>query len=187
MTQHVSLDLESLGKGPQAMILAIGAVKFDPYTGVLAENPFYRVIDIEDPGGGVIDASTVVWWMRQSRDAQQAIFGEGVERVPLTQALIEFSEWLGFNDSLPEDQDYPDVYLWERGDKDCQWLISAYEGTGFKPPFAHNQYGCQRTFTKWSGAAAPAFEGIAHNALDDAIYQARALHLAFKHLGIQPV
>lgn len=181
MTQHISVDLESLAKTSAARILAIGAVKFNPYTGEQGDT-FYRVVDIEAPGGGDIDPSTVVWWMSQSDEARAAIFAKGIERVPLQQALVEFAEFIGFSDELPEDQEFPDVYLWERGDKDMQWLTSAYEGTGLKTPYNYNQYGCQRTLAKWVAHAEPARENVAHHALDDAIYQAEAVIQVFRSL-----
>jgi exodeoxyribonuclease VIII len=62
---NVMVDLETMGNGPAAAIVAIGAVEFDPDTGQLGRE-FYREVDLEDSAfrGGVIDASTVLWWMR---------------------------------------------------------------------------------------------------------------------------
>lgn len=185
MTQHISVDLETLGDTPAARILSIGAVKFNPYTGEIGEG-FTRVIDIEAPGGGDITPGTVLWWMRQSDAARQSVFGKDVERVPLQQALVEFSEFIGFTDELPEDQRFPDIHLWQRGDKDIQWLTSAYEGTGTKIPFAWWAVSDQRTLCRWvadSTYVRPA-ASTAHDALEDAIYQANCIAKAFKNLGL---
>lgn len=184
MTQHISFDLETLGTGPRARILSIGAVKFDPHAGAAAPNKeadtFYRVID-QEQGGGDIDASTVAWWMRQSQHARDCIFGEGVERVPLAQALVEFSEWLGFTDDLPEGE-MPDVHLWQRGDKDALWLTSAYEGMGLKLPFNYWAVSDQRTLCRWVPGSEQARAGTYHNALDDATHQAACVCAAFRSL-----
>lgn len=177
MKQHISVDLETLGTAHDAMILSIGAVKFDPNTGTLGDT-FYAVIDIEAPGGGgTIAASTVNWWMGQSAAAREAVFGVEVDRVPLLQALIDFSEWIGFNDDLPEDKKFPDNVLWQRGDKDFAWMESAYQGLGIKPPFAFWQWENQRTLCRYvPGANTYATEqGVAHHALDDATGQALAI------------
>lgn len=180
---HVSIDLESLGKNPQAMITAIGAVKFDPYTGALGDT-FYRVIDLEaSVGGGLMDVSTVLWWMKQDQAARNHLIDPEVERVPLPQALVELSEWLGMNDDLPEDQQYPDVHLWQRGDKDTQWLTSAYEGLGLKVPFPYWAVSDQRTLCRWVPQPIEVLrDGVAHNALDDAIHQANCISGVFAAL-----
>lgn len=183
MTRDISIDLESLSLEPNAMILAIGAVEFDVATGELG-NTFYRTIDITAKGGGgVMDPATVKWWMEQSQEARDRIFADP-EAVPLAQALIDFSEWLGFDDSLP-DGEYPDVKLWQRGDKDGQWLACAYDGLNLQLPFRYWQLNDQRTITNlfpqdfFDGA------GVAHDALSDATIQAK--HLMQALAVMQPV
>lgn len=182
----VSFDLETLGIRADALILSIGACKFDRHTGEIGEQ-FYRIIDITDPlGGGTIDASTVVWWMNQSQAARDAIFTKTdaldapMERVNLRQALVEFSEFIGFDDTLTER--YPNATLWQRGDKDAQWLTSAYEGMNLQVPFAYWQTSDQRTLTSLFKPFLPTRYGVAHNSLDDAIYQAQCLVNVFKRL-----
>lgn len=186
MTRHVSIDLETLGKNPQATIASIAAVDFDPLTGTVStDSAFHRIIDLEAPGGGVMDVSTVLWWMRQDEEARRRLFVEPdlSITVPLMQALAEFSEWLGHNDSLPEGQEYPDVMLWQRGDKDSQWLTSAYEGTGLKVPYGFWQVSDQRTLCKYVRTNAVTRDSnLAHDALGDAVYQAECLCQAFKTL-----
>lgn len=177
--KDISFDIETLGIGPEAMILSIAAVKFDRITGELGEE-FSRVIDITAPlGGGTIDASTVVWWMGKPQQVRDAVFGESVERVPLRQALAEFSEFIGFTDELP-DGEYPDVQLWQRGDKDNQWLTSAYAGMQLQLPFRYWQVSDQRTLCDLFKPFLPdQDEGQWHCALYDARYQAQCLVAAF--------
>uniref|UniRef100_A0A6M3MIG8 3'-5' exoribonuclease Rv2179c-like domain-containing protein n=1 Tax=viral metagenome TaxID=1070528 RepID=A0A6M3MIG8_9ZZZZ len=180
---HVSIDLETLGKNPQAMIVSIGAVIFDPYTGELGDS-FYRVIDLEAPGGGVMDVSTVLWWMRQDEAARKHLFAPETERVPLQHALVDLSEWLGLNDEL--ETEFPNVHLWQRGDKDAMWLTSAYEGTGLRVPFPYWAVSDQRTLCRWIPADKVEREGTHHNALDDAKYQAQCIAKAFDYLLKDP-
>lgn len=183
MSQHVSLDLETLGKKPDALIVAIGAVKFDPHTGAMGDT-FYQVIDIGNSPGGTADASTIVWWMNQSQAARDALFSKDVEKISLPHALVEFSEWLGFDDTLPDD-DYPDNEIWQRGDRDCLWLESAYAGVGFKVPFGFWQIGDERRFTRYFKAVLPARDQalIGHTALGDAIYQAQCVAAVFARMN----
>lgn len=183
--KDISFDLETLGINHDAMILSIGAVKFDRDTGELGET-FYRIIDITDPlGGGTIDASTVVWWMNKTQAARDAVFSNDPlltgERTPLRQALVEFSEFLGFDDQLPEGQ-YPDITLWQRGDKDSQWLTSAYEGMNLAMPYRYWQVNDQRTLTALFKPFLPNRFGVEHNALDDALHQAQCLVNVFGRL-----
>lgn len=179
--QEVSIDLESLSLRDEACILSIGAVKFDVHTGTLGDT-FSRVIDIEQPGGGVIDASTVAWWMRQKPEVQALIFGKDVEKVPLMQALVELSEWLGFTEDLPEGQ-YPENRLWQCGDRDRIWLESAYKGTGLALPWRYYHWKDQRTVTSLFPYGYFAKNWAAHGALPDAMGQACHLIHAFNTLG----
>lgn len=187
MTRHISFDLESLSLQPNAMILAIGAVEFDVVTGQLGTH-FYRTIDITAKGGGgVIDPSTVKWWVNQSLEARNRAFADP-EAVPLAQALIDFSEWLGFDDSLAEGE-YPDLQMWARGDKDGQWLACAYDGLGFKLPYQYWQLNDQRTITNlfpkkfFDYGDSVAHDALAHDALADATAQAKHLIQALTALG----
>lgn len=185
--RHISIDLETLGISATALILSIGAVAFDPVTGLQTDEGFYRIIDIENPvGGGDIDASTVCYWMNASAEARNELFGEATkdQRVDLRLALSELSEYLGFDGELPEGE-FPDVVLWQRGDKDAQWLDSAYKGMQLAKPFGWWQVSDQRTFCKYFKAFLPdrPAELVVHNAYDDALYQALCVSAVFKRLA----
>lgn len=180
--KDISFDLETLGTDPAAMILSIGAVRFDRNSGEISPDYFYRVIDLEAPGGGgVINASTVVWWMNQNPTARDAIFSKdpakAVERTPLRVALSEFADWLG--------TDVGDLTLWQRGDKDSQWLVSAFEGTALQTPYNYWQVKDQRTLCDLFKPFWPKRDDqqTPHNALGDAYYQAHCLVNTFKRLN----
>ncbi|HHU2899688.1 TPA: RecE family exodeoxyribonuclease, partial [Escherichia coli] len=68
---HLMIDLETMGKNPDAPIISIGAIFFDPQTGDMGPE-FSKTIDLET-AGGVIDRDTIKWWLKQSREAQSAI------------------------------------------------------------------------------------------------------------------
>jgi hypothetical protein len=181
----VSVDLESLGLEQDAMILSIGAVKFNRHTGELGEQ-FYRVIDIANPlGGGTMSASTVLWWMNQAAEVRDVVFSKDPAyasvRVDLRQALVEFSEFLGFDETLDEGQ-FPNVTLWQRGNKDGQWLESAYLGMQLKVPYQYWQLSDQRTLTSVFNDVVPKNPDHAHDALSDAVWQAKCLVGIFARL-----
>ncbi|HAH2835680.1 TPA: 3'-5' exoribonuclease, partial [Escherichia coli] len=68
---HLMIDTETLGTGPDAVIFAIGAVFFDPFTGKLGKQ-FEKLIDPVDSerNGGTVNAATAVWWAGQSVEAR---------------------------------------------------------------------------------------------------------------------
>ncbi|EOL5060020.1 RecE family exodeoxyribonuclease, partial [Escherichia coli] len=58
---HLMIDLETMGKNPDAPIISIGAIFFDPQTGDMGPE-FSKTIDL-DTAGGVIDRDTMKWWL----------------------------------------------------------------------------------------------------------------------------
>ncbi|EOO6733933.1 RecE family exodeoxyribonuclease, partial [Escherichia coli] len=60
---HLMIDLETMGKNPDAPIISIGAIFFDPQTGDMGPE-FSKTIDLET-AGGVIDRDTIKWWLKQ--------------------------------------------------------------------------------------------------------------------------
>jgi hypothetical protein len=73
------IDLETLNTTPDATILTIGAVKFDPFGAELKEpamESFYVKVDIDscDRIGLTTSDDTIAWWANQSKEAQEAAF-----------------------------------------------------------------------------------------------------------------
>ncbi|WP_096852789.1 exonuclease, partial [Escherichia coli] len=68
---HLMINLETMGKNPDAPINALAGKFFDPATGEMGPE-FSKTIDLET-AGGVIDRDTIKWWLKQSREAQSAI------------------------------------------------------------------------------------------------------------------
>lgn len=71
---HLMIDLETMGNKPNAPIVAIGAVFFDPATGELGAQ-FSAAVTLESEMnlGATPDADTIMWWMTQSSEARAAI------------------------------------------------------------------------------------------------------------------
>jgi exodeoxyribonuclease VIII len=162
---NVMLDLETMGTSPNAAIIAIGAVQFDPIARTLGDT-FYRVINLESAvrAGGEMEASTVMWWLQQSDDARKAICSGGL---PHNQALIEFASWLvNFSDN---------VKMWGNGAGfDNVILAQAYRRADLPSPWKHWNDRCYRTLKSQHPNIKLARTGTHHNALDDA--ESQAIH-----------
>ena len=75
----VMIDLETLAATPDAAILTIGAVKFDPFGMAVDDkkmDSFYVKVDIDSCHdlGLVSSDDTIAWWANQSQEAQDAAF-----------------------------------------------------------------------------------------------------------------
>ncbi|EJT8585396.1 3'-5' exoribonuclease, partial [Escherichia coli] len=92
MWTHMMIDLETMGKNPDAPIISIGAIFFDPQTGDMGPE-FSKTIDLET-AGGVIDRDTIKWWLKQSREAQSAIM---TDEIQLDDALLQLREFIDEN------------------------------------------------------------------------------------------
>jgi len=164
----VMVDLETMGTGPAAAIITIGAVEFDPAAGTLGET-FYVVVNLESSvqGGGVIDPSTVMWWLGQSEDARTAVRAEGTH---INVALMRFAAWLG--QRAPRDE----LLLWGNGAGfDNVVLETAYRNSQLLCPWNFWSNRCYRTIKAMHPSVKAVRAGTHHNALDDAVTQAQHL------------
>ncbi|EFI0862896.1 exonuclease, partial [Escherichia coli] len=165
---HLMIDLETMGKNPDAPIISIGAIFFDPQTGDMGPE-FSKTIDLET-AGGVIDRDTIKWWLKQSREAQSAIM---TDEIPLDDALLQLREF------IDENSGEFFVQVWGNGANfDNTILRRSYERQGIPCPWRYYNDRDVRTIVELGKAidfdarTAIPFEGERHNALDDARYQA---------------
>ena len=91
MNSDCMIDLETLATTPDAAILTIGAVKFDPF-GDEINNPtattFYVRVDLDSCNriGLVTNEDTIAWWAKQNKEVQEEAFNEQ-DRVDIVQAF----------------------------------------------------------------------------------------------------
>ncbi|EJN3594901.1 3'-5' exoribonuclease [Escherichia coli] len=175
---HLSVDLETMGKNPDAPIISIGAIFFDPQTGDMGPE-FSKTIDI-DTAGGVIDRDTIKWWLKQSREAQSAIF---TDEIPLDDALLQLREFINENSGESF------VQIWGNGANfDNVILRRSYERQGIPCPWRYYNDRDVRTIVELGNAIgfdvrmAIPFEGVPHNALDDARHQAKQVSAIWQRL-----
>ncbi|GDO36835.1 exonuclease [Escherichia coli] len=175
---HLMIDLETMGKNPDAPIISIGAIFFDPQTGDMGPE-FSKTIDL-DTAGGVIDRDVIKWWLKQSREAQSAIM---TDEIPLDDALLQLREF------IDENSGEFFVQVWGNGANfDNVILRRSYERQGIPCPWRYCNDRDVRTIVELGKAidfdarTAIPFEGERHNALDDARHQAKYVSAIWQKL-----
>nr|WP_309461153.1 3'-5' exoribonuclease [Escherichia coli] len=175
---HLMIDLETMGKNPDAPIISIGAIFFDPQTGDMGPE-FSKTIDL-DTAGGVIDRDVIKWWLKQSREAQSAIM---TDEIPLDDALLQLREF------IDENSGEFFVQVWGNGANfDNVILRRSYERQGIPCPWRYCNDRDVRTIVELGKAidfdarTDIPFEGERHNALDDARYQAKYVSAIWQKL-----
>ena len=169
---HLMIDLETMGTNTNAPIVVIGAVFFDPQTGEIGP-VFYIVISLTDAmnTGAVPDGGTIEWWLKQSSEARAAIL---TDQVKLKDALSRFREFIN------EYSDEKLVQVWGNGATfDNAILRTSYERLNIPCPWRYYNDRDVRTIVElgktidFDARTVIPFEGVRHNALDDARHQAK--------------
>lgn len=164
---HIMLDLETMGTKTNAPIIAIGAVTFD--ANGIGNKSFYKTVDLQSAvdTGAITDPATIIWWMRQSDDARTCLTREA--EMTLIDALRAFEEWMGDTQSL--------LGMWGNG--------AAFDNVIYRESYQRCHMGrdpwpfwkdrCYRTVKGLFPNVPMERSGTHHNALDDAISQAKHL------------
>ena len=190
-TVHCMFDLETLGAADDTPIVQIGAVLFSPTAqrpadvGVIAceggvmtdaDSSFRIEVAVDDLSKA--DFGTLQWWFAQGQEAQQAVFGRELERVPLRTALYRFAGWAA--GTWGKDVDF----WWSDMDFDLRLMRAAWgrETSDYEPcPYGsdggpHRGVRDVRTVKAIGrdlGIEEPEMAGTEHDALADAQYQAQ--------------
>lgn len=165
---HVMIDLETLGTTADAVILSIGAVKFDLNSDTIQDEAFYASVSVESNLNlkRRVSEDTLLWWFKQPA-AAQAVFFE--PKQTLETALEDLSDWISDDKCI----------VWSNGaDFDLPMLAHAYTTIGMEIPWKFWNSSCFRTFKRLPVAARttmPAFAGVKHNAMADAYHQAQVV------------
>ena len=167
---NVMIDLETLDTKPTSMILTIGAVAFDVDEGLGQE--FYSGVRLDfayPPDRLSTSGDTILWWLQQSDAARARVTQDCGPSAPwLDDMLWNLSDWFEKNFS-------PEVKVWGNGASfDNAILANAYGYCGETLPWKFYNDRCYRTLKNlYPAITADPFEGVQHNALDDAKHQAR--------------
>jgi len=162
---HVMLDLETLGTKPGSIILSIGACVFTMQSGPDETKTFYGVLDTKEQEslGLTKDAKTIRWW-----GDHKAAWNEATARAaPVKRELLRFHKWW---------HQHKAVWMWCQGANfDGPLLQNLYAKFNLKEPWIY--YNTRDTRTVYHMCKVPKNaikqQGTSHNALDDAMHQAR--------------
>lgn len=159
---HVMVDIETMGNESYSAIVSIGAVQFDINTGKTGDT-FYETVDLQSSvdAGLIINASTVMWWMKQNERARLELVNSPSDN--LANVLTKFGTW------CPSTSQY-----WGNSARfDLGILQNAYNKIGKSIPWDFRKERCVRTLVSFAPEvyAAHNYEGTSHNALDDCYNQ----------------
>lgn len=181
--KHLMIDLETMGNGPNAPIVAIGAVFFEPATGELGQQ-FNTVVKLgsDMAAGALPDGDTIIWWLTQSEEARAIIASKQAQDIMV--ALDGLSKFVIQHCEKPK---Y--LKVWGNGAAfDNVILRSAYERCGRAPCWEWFNDLDVRTVVALGRAIGfdpkreMPFDGERHNALADAIHQARYVSVIWQAL-----
>lgn len=184
----VMIDIETLDKEPSAVITSIGAVLFSPHDEEVTRERSILVKPSKENQlkmGRTVSVSTIGWWVKESPDQflkEISLDGES----SVANALNDLTEFC--LSSIVTDEFYRQGFVnyWFHGPQfDCVKLESLYKSVNMDPPWNYNEVRDSRTLFSLLPEDPRDFTGqTAHDALDDAIVQARGVQVAFRKLNL---
>ncbi|MBS7334240.1 MAG: 3'-5' exoribonuclease [Weeksellaceae bacterium] len=174
---NIMLDIETLSTDFDAVIISIGAVRFDLSTGIKGDT-FYRKIDKQScvDVGLKINPDTVDWWMIQDEKARQEFLSKS-DRISISDALIELSEFI-----------LKDDFVWSNGASfDLVILRSAYKACQIDLPWEFYNEKDVRTLAGLVPEVKEnePFVGVKHHPVSDCIHQIKYCTKVYQQLLIQ--
>ena len=175
----VMVDIETLGVRIGSAVVSIGAVLFDPFSDELGDTFVVNLaLQEQVDRGALVDISTIKWWMNQSNEAKKAAFSSNDE-ISVVEGLNKFSKFLSENGA-------ENLRLWSNGPSfDSVQLQSLYGKYNIRWPLRYDADRDCRTIFELAypeGKVPVGDIGTAHNALDDAIWQSKAVQLCVQTL-----
>lgn len=170
----IMFDAETLGRTAGCTVLSIGAVEFDS-TKIIKE--FEIRIDPRDSQrrGCHMDADTVMWWLDQSKEAQNALKGDVFKMDYALGKLVEAFKW-------------KNKQVWCNGASfDFPIIGALFNKCDMEIPWAFWNEMDMRTIKnmvgrdKWKASCIE--PTVAHSALADAVGQAKTLQKVFANGG----
>jgi len=174
MAKHLMLDMETLAVSPNAVVLSLGAVHFDPYGTGYGDSIYFRIdLDDQDALGREIDPNTLDWWAKQDPAIMEEAFGPD-DRIPLAEAMDRFHKFA-----------WGCSAFWSHGATfDLVMIENIYRQLNKALPW--NYWALRDTRTLFDLGHDPEMpQGSKHDALQDAIRQAVGVQNIYRKLNIE--
>lgn len=169
------LDIETLGTRPGCVILTLGIVKFNPKSSKSPTSVVYLrpSIDEQVELGREIQEDTVLWWEQQEETVREEALSNN-NRKSLEDCTYEINKFfVGV------------THLWAQGPAfDFVILEDLYRQLKKPTPWNFWQIRDSRTLFGVHGDPREKNKAGLHNALDDAMSQARGVQKVYRKLGL---
>ena len=175
---HGMIDLETLSTNPNATILTVGGVKFDPYTmAEPSQGMYFRVdVDSQTEMGRDVMQETINWWSKQPKEISDEAFSDD-NRASLDDMIKKINKF-----SVGVD------VFWCQGPLfDYAILQDIYKQLGYPVPWQYWQIRDSRTLFSLVPKDPNEKRTGLHNALEDCYFQAKKVQRVYKQLGIKNV
>jgi 3' exoribonuclease, RNase T-like len=162
-------DLETLDTKPSAIVLSLGAVRFDPRDFDIRDEKLLLKIEVDrqfDLGRTMSD-DTIDWWSQQSPEIIEEAFSP--DRVSFHDAIDQFHKFV-WNSDL----------VWSQGSFDVNIMEDIYRTLKRTPPWQYWQIRDSRTLFDFIEANLDRTKG--HDAFEDAKEQALGVQRALKKI-----
>ena len=171
MTKALMVDMETMAVSPNAVVLSLGAVHFNPYGNGYGDKIYFKInLDDQDKLGREIDPNTLEWWSKQDPVVMEEAFSEE-GRIPLVDAMDQFHKFA-----------WGCKTFWSHGATfDLVIIENLYKQLGKPLPWNFWQLRDTRTLFELADPDMP--KDALHNALEDAKRQAIGVKNVYKKIG----
>ena len=173
---HAMIDLETLSTNPNAVILTVGGVKFDPTTQMKPYSEMYFRVDVDSQTnmGRDVMQDTVNWWSKQPKQISDEAFSDD-NRISLAEMIKSINKF-----SVGVD------VFWCQGPLfDYAILQDIYKQLGHPAPWQYWQIRDSRTLFSLVPRDLNEKREDLHNALEDCRFQAKKVQRVYRQLGVK--
>ena len=172
MPKNLMVDLETMGVSPRSVVLTLGAVTFNPYSDEIYDELYFKIdLDDQDKLNREIDQNTLDWWAKQEPKVMEEAFSSD-GRISLADGINAFHKFAWGCDKI-----------WSHGAVfDIIILEDIYRQ--LNRPIPWEFWRCRDTRTLFDLADPEMEKSVEqHNALFDAIRQAKGVQTVYRKLG----
>tara|TARA_E500000318_G_C3549230_1_gene208124 strand:- start:999 stop:1541 length:543 start_codon:yes stop_codon:yes gene_type:complete len=173
--KNAMIDIETLSTDFKAVVLTLGAVKFDPFTKEISD-PLYLKLSVDDQleQGRITDERTLAWWGQQEESVRKEAFSED-GRVSVEEALNQLDKWSHNTHRVwcqGPSFDFPIIYdLYKTYDREMPWKF-------------WNQRDARTVTSLIPENIKQKINFNAHNAIEDVYAQAKCVQYVYNKLGV---